>query len=234
MTKKIVAQCAYDGCLKTLVHRGYCNAHYQHLRNSGALPRLHMSRQGECAEIGCNKPIQSKGLCRRHYYLLVTHGDSQVYKKVARDAPMSERFWSRVALTANDSRCWEWTGYLNPNGYGDVWIDTVRYRAHRYAWFLIKGYHPTLFLCHTCDNRKCVNPKHLYEGTNRDNVNDILERGNPRWMQYLPRERYEAIKQALETQTIVSVMKTFGYSEGLISAIKHNRHWTNKIYAPPN
>lgn len=231
MIKKILAQCAFDGCLKTESHRGYCDAHYQRLRLSGALPVIQMSRNGNCKEAECNQPIQTKGMCGRHYYLYKMYGDPQKYKKVDRKAPMAIRFWGRVALTADDQRCWEWQGHLRANGYGDIWIDKVRYRAHRYAWFLVKGYHSTLFLCHTCDNRKCVNPNHLYEGTNRDNVDDILERGNPRWMKYISKEQYISIKEMLANQhTIRDVAKQFQYSEALISSIKHGKHWTHRIY----
>lgn len=83
-------------------------------------------------------------------------------------------FWSKVAITANDDLCWEWQGGLR-DGYG---LTGVNKRAHRIAWELTYGKIPDgLFICHSCDNRACCNPKHLFLGTNKDNVDDMVNKG---------------------------------------------------------
>lgn len=85
-------------------------------------------------------------------------------------------FWSHVSKT--DS-CWIWNGSLDKKGYGQSrGPDGGTWRSHRVAWFLMKGYiNHDLFLCHHCDNPKCVNPDHLFEGTNYDNVQDMIKKG---------------------------------------------------------
>lgn len=88
-----------------------------------------------------------------------------------------ERFWSRVAVTANPDKCWLWTTSVNEAGYGMVTVGGEKWLAHRYAYFITNHTRPRLHVLHHCDTPACVNPKHLYEGTDQDNANDKLARG---------------------------------------------------------
>lgn len=127
-----------------------------------------------CSIEGCDEPATTHSLCNKHYIRFRKYGDPN---KSMWEVPLADRFWPKVALTADDSKCWEWTHSLNHYGYGQIHYKGSPRLAHRIAWFLVYGVHPQLCLLHSCDNPRCVNPKHLREGDKRDNAVDSLERG---------------------------------------------------------
>lgn len=83
----------------------------------------------------------------------------------------------------NDNGCWVWTGSTN-RGYGTVSINGKNVRAHRASFEfhnkrkIKEGY----YICHRCDNPPCINPDHLFEGTQKDNIQDCLKKGRHKFI----------------------------------------------------
>jgi hypothetical protein len=90
-------------------------------------------------------------------------------------ASVEERFLARVQ---KGDGCWEWQSSRARFGHGLFYVDQTNVPAHRYAYRMWVGPIPLgMCVCHSCDNPPCVNPAHLWLGTQRDNVADMVRKG---------------------------------------------------------
>lgn len=91
--------------------------------------------------------------------------------------PIKDRLLEKVMFEPNTG-CWIWTASFNKQwGYGTFGFNGKNRLAHRVSYQLHKGEIPNgKIVCHQCDNVLCVNPDHLYIGTNQDNSNDVVRR----------------------------------------------------------
>jgi hypothetical protein len=146
------------------------------------------------------------------------------------------RFWAR-AIPEPNSGCWLWTGRVDGKGYGMFMIDSSNRRAHRLALSFsgVDVPHDRI-VCHRCDNPPCVNPEHLYVGTDRDNVNDResrkrgggpKRRGEGNGRAKLTQAQVEEIRALFETglHTKVALGKRFGVSDAQIGYIVRRLQW---------
>jgi hypothetical protein len=85
------------------------------------------------------------------------------------------RLWSKVDKS---NECWNWTGRLNKNGYGQMSIGNTELLTHRAAFILHNGsIESGMCVMHTCDNPQCCNPSHLKSGTHAENMADMKIKG---------------------------------------------------------
>lgn len=125
--------------------------------------------------------------------------------------------------------CWEWTDRLNGNGYATVAVGSGNVLMHRAALIasgvpIPSGYQA----CHKCDNRKCVNPSHLFVGTANDNQQDKVlkgrqSRGVHRWNALLDDQRVRLIRES--TASARQIAEELGVSGALISAVRRRKVW---------
>lgn len=99
------------------------------------------------------------------------------------------RFWTKVDRAAGPCGCWMWLGFVGNDGYGQFrvgsHVDGSRRsaRPHRFVWEIERGAIPDgALICHTCDERLCVNPSHLFICSHAKNAQDMLEKGRSPWM----------------------------------------------------
>jgi hypothetical protein len=89
-----------------------------------------------------------------------------------------KRFWANVDTSGGPDACWPWTGFVGPNGYGQIRVNRRAEMAHRYCFILHNG--PLLHgeqVCHSCDNRVCCNARHLFKGDQQANMTDKVNKG---------------------------------------------------------
>lgn len=154
-------------------------------------------------------------------------------------------FWKKVDKTSSTNGCWLWTGATNPEGYGQFVNRAVKdIRAHRIAWTFLKGPIPegmhALHKCPNGHNRLCVNPDHIYLGTQSENNRDAVEQGTynrpsgeNHYYSQLTEEAVRDIRtrysELAKHHNVKKLTEIYGVSVATIRDVASRRSWKHVI-----
>lgn len=148
-----------------------------------------------------------------------------------------KRFEDKIDFSGD---CWIWKAYITKSGYGSYRHGNSMVLAHRFIWSVVNGVIPEgLCVLHKCDVRNCVNPDHLFLGSNQDNVDDRVIKGREgertgekNGRSKLNKEQVEEIRKLYKRGTNIKnefsqrgLAKRFGVSNVVISGVVNNRSW---------
>lgn len=198
-----------------------------------------------CSVKRCTKPRRGGLWCEMHYARYRRHGDfvNRGHRKVYDDSkPIGEHLIAKFlgGIRKLESGCWVCdTAIANQTtGYCEVVIDRepqpkVRDYVHRLSYRHFKGPIPKRrHICHSCDNPPCCNPDHLFAGTRKRNMQDMVEkgrhyRGQNNRLPFLTETDVLAIYALFSSGTVsqYEIGRRFGINERYVWLIVHGRRW---------
>ena len=149
--------------------------------------------------------------------------------------PLCQRFLEKTMFEPM-SGCWVWHGAnTRPgNGYGRIFHEGRLWCAHIVSYMSFIGDVPAgMNVLHSCDNPFCVNPQHLFIGTQRDNVLDMVKKGRMNTTNAPKGEAHcnsklkvsDILSIREDTRSATEIMKQHGISRGTVWKIKHRNRW---------
>jgi len=147
---------------------------------------------------------------------------------------IKQRFWAKVDKASSTDGCWCWIGSKTVQGYGQMRICGKQIYAHRLIFDILGlSLDPELCVLHKCDNRSCVNPEHLFQGTRSDNARDMKLKGRARgadgsknYNAKLSEANVITIRVLLEQgMTHQAIADRFDVSRTTVTNISNNRIW---------
>ena len=176
----------------------------------------------------CSEPNVAQGLCNKHYIAWSKYGDPE-RKLNARNEPFQSRY-----AADQITECWVWN-VKNPLQRYGWWKAHGEIKAHRASWVMHHGVIPPgMQVLHRCDCPRCVNPKHLFLGTQVANMEDMRTKGrarasagNQNTNAKLNETQVRLIRQ--DTRSLEQISEAFGVHKETVRRIKMKKLWPHLL-----
>ena len=186
-----------------------------------------------CIVEGCTRQKYRRDWCAMHNRRIALTGEPGPAHALVPGKPKgytAQDILSFHGWTETPDGCWLWGGRVNKDGYGVVTFQTRYWLAHRLVYHTYVAPLDDRHVLHTCDTPQCVRPTHLFLGTNRDNVDDKIEKGRQTKGESHPKakltdEMAGIIKHSSEPNYVLA--RRYDVDPSVISKIKNGRRWTH-------
>lgn len=190
-----------------------------------------------CCIVDCGRPVLARGMCNKHYVRNRKFGSpvAQMPRSAAMQGLSAPDRFAMQMKAGDADECWPWIAGKDRDGYGvfrGVYDGVMYGRATRYSWALHnrKQVPANMLVCHSCDNPSCVNPNHLFLGTDLDNMLDKIAKDRHN----IPKGELNVRAVLTEKQAIailadprpyLQIAADYGVSDGTINDIKNKYSW---------
>lgn len=156
------------------------------------------------------------------------------YRKYLQDETEEQRLHALIKrfekYVIKKDGCWDWKA-SKISGYGTMWYRGKHMKAHRASWILHNGPIPDeMWVLHSCDNRHCSNPQHLFLGNNSDNMKDMASKHRTGVRCKLTLQQVYEIKGLLKLEVpMANIARRYKVSTNAIYEIKHGLSWKKAV-----
>jgi hypothetical protein len=188
-----------------------------------------------CCIVGCDHPYVARGFCDKHYRFWLGNRTDRAYTRLYLADKNGIKEFLKKNVTVDDNGCWIWQRLRNSSGYGFKRIENKSYLAHRLSAYVFNNFdlQSSLFICHTCDNPSCINPSHLFVGSQSENMLDMHRKGrhptlygSKQKLAKLNEEKVQFIRKRLREGEKQSVLAAeYGVDRSTISSVWIGRQW---------